>query len=147
MRCCCPAADFSSSLLASEPVPSGAGSFGVVYLAFDPDNNLLLADTYNHRIRKILPNGIITTVVGNGTEGFGGDGGLATSAQHAQQAGLLNAQNRTSVSLANQQADSPLKAAAASDVEMLDGRLRQEVRLENVTVDAGTTAILVRLVG
>jgi serine/threonine-protein kinase len=35
-------------------------------LTFDPDGNLLVADTYNHRVRRIDPHGVITTIVGNG---------------------------------------------------------------------------------
>ena len=48
----------------------------------DPDNmfvdasgNLYIADTVNHRIRKVDSSGIITTVAGNGTEGYSGDEG------------------------------------------------------------------------
>src|SRR5574341_1075042 len=43
--------------------------------------NLLIADTYNNRIRKVSPDGIITTVAGNGLSGYSGDGGPATRAQ------------------------------------------------------------------
>ena len=43
--------------------------------------DLYIADEYNHRIRKIDGNGVITTVAGNGTAGFGGDSGLAIDAQ------------------------------------------------------------------
>ena len=50
-------------------------------LAFDASGNLYIADYGNHRIRKVdASNGIITTVAGNGTQGFGGDGGAATAA-------------------------------------------------------------------
>ena len=49
-------------------------------LALDLAGNLYIADRYNRRIRKVS-NGVITTVAGNGTEGFGGDNGPATSAQ------------------------------------------------------------------
>jgi sugar lactone lactonase YvrE len=45
----------------------------------DGAGNLYIADVANARIRKIS-NGIITTVAGNGTYGFSGDGGPATSA-------------------------------------------------------------------
>jgi len=51
--------------------------FGV---AVDAVGNLYIADTSNHRIRKVDTSGMITTVAGNGTEGFSGDGGPATSA-------------------------------------------------------------------
>ena len=51
-------------------------------LALDSKNNLYLADTHNHRIRKLsLTTGIITTVAGAGTQGFSGDNALATAAQ------------------------------------------------------------------
>jgi len=46
-------------------------------LAFDSAGNLYIADTYNGRVRRVTPGGIITTVAGGGT---GGDGGLATAA-------------------------------------------------------------------
>lgn len=50
-------------------------------IAVDGAGNLYIADTSNSRIRKVSANGIITTVAGNGTPGFSGDGGPATSAE------------------------------------------------------------------
>jgi Leucine-rich repeat (LRR) protein/sugar lactone lactonase YvrE len=50
-------------------------------IAIDGEGNLYIADTNNHRIRKVDSNGIITTVVGNGRRGFAGDNGLATAAR------------------------------------------------------------------
>jgi sugar lactone lactonase YvrE len=47
----------------------------------DSSGNLFVADMQNHRIRKVTPDGIITTIAGNGKPGFGGDSGQATSAQ------------------------------------------------------------------
>ncbi len=48
----------------------------------DPAGNLFIADRENHRVRMVDPiTGIITTVVGTGVPGFGGDGGPATSAR------------------------------------------------------------------
>lgn len=48
---------------------------------WDAANNVYFGDHNNHRIRKISASGIITTIAGNGTAGFGGDGGLATAAE------------------------------------------------------------------
>ncbi len=49
---------------------------------------LFIADCGNHRIRKVSPDGIISTVAGNGIEGFSGDGGAAKDAQLNSPAGL-----------------------------------------------------------
>jgi sugar lactone lactonase YvrE len=57
-------------------------------VALDASRNLYIADTYNHRIRKVDANGVIATVVGNGTPGYSGDGGVATSAQLNTPAGV-----------------------------------------------------------
>ena len=51
-----------------------------VGLAVDTAGSVYVADTYNHRVRRIDPAGMITTVAGNGQRGFGGDGGPATVA-------------------------------------------------------------------
>jgi sugar lactone lactonase YvrE len=49
-------------------------------VAVDASGNLYIADSYNQRIRRVSPAGIISTVAGNGAGGFSGDGGLATNA-------------------------------------------------------------------
>jgi uncharacterized protein (TIGR03437 family) len=49
-------------------------------MAMDSAGNLYVADAGNHRVRKIAPDGTISTFAGNGRAGFSGDGGSATSA-------------------------------------------------------------------
>jgi sugar lactone lactonase YvrE len=49
-------------------------------VAVDAYGNLFIADLYNSRIREVTPNGIITTVAGNGNFGYSGDNGAATNA-------------------------------------------------------------------
>jgi uncharacterized protein (TIGR03437 family) len=49
-------------------------------VAVDLGGNLYIADSSNHRIRRVAANGIITTIAGNGVEAFSGDGGAATNA-------------------------------------------------------------------
>jgi sugar lactone lactonase YvrE len=49
-------------------------------LALGSDGSLYIAEYRNHRIRKVDPTGIITTVAGNGEQGRSGDGGAATEA-------------------------------------------------------------------
>ncbi len=44
--------------------------------AFDEQGNLYIADTINHRIRRVAAStGVISTIAGTGTSGFSGDGG------------------------------------------------------------------------
>ena len=49
-------------------------------IAVAPDGTLYIADSENHRIRQVTPNGIITTIAGTGDIGHSGDGGPATEA-------------------------------------------------------------------
>ena len=50
-------------------------------VAVRPDGSILVVDRINDRLRLVSPAGTISTVAGNGTAGFAGDGGLATAAQ------------------------------------------------------------------
>ena len=50
-------------------------------VAVDASGNLFIADAFNNRIRKVSTTGVITTVAGNGTYGYSGDGGSADSAE------------------------------------------------------------------
>src|SRR6476661_2556304 len=52
-------------------------------IAIDRNFNLFVADRENNRVRMISASGVITTVAGNGDEGFSGDGGPAAQASFA----------------------------------------------------------------
>lgn len=50
-------------------------------LARDADGNLYICETKNHVVRKLAPDGTLTTAFGNGVRGYEGDGGPASAAQ------------------------------------------------------------------
>jgi len=50
-------------------------------VAADAAGNVYISDMSQHRVRRVDGSGIITTVAGNGSAGFSGDGGAATDAQ------------------------------------------------------------------
>ena len=53
-------------------------------VAIGPDGSIYIADWWTHRVRRVSPDGIITTVAGNGSAGYSGDGGRATEAMLAE---------------------------------------------------------------
>lgn len=57
-----------------------ADLWGPSYISFDRNGTMLIADTYNNRIRQIDTNGIISTIVGDGRPGSTGNGGNSTEA-------------------------------------------------------------------
>ena len=58
-------------------------------VALDGAGNLFIADTSNQRIRKVDAAGAISTVAGDGTRGYGGDGGAAAAAQLSNPQGVV----------------------------------------------------------
>ncbi len=66
------AGDSGTATSASLNSPAGACA--------DAAGNIYIADTFNHRIRRVDTSGTITTVVGNGSASFAGDGAAATAA-------------------------------------------------------------------
>ena len=57
-------------------------------IAFDASGNLYIADTANHAVRKVSPDGVITTFAGTGASGYSGDGGPAANARMNYPSGL-----------------------------------------------------------
>ena len=95
---------FKIDLVGNLTVVAGDGSIGFsgdggaatsaslnvpVGVAVDSSGNVFFSDLSNYRVRRVdAATGIITTVAGNGTQGFGGDGGAATSASLDRPFGL-----------------------------------------------------------
>ena len=82
-------ADGSFTVFAGNGTPGYSGDGGAatnaelnwpISLAVDRNGNVYIAEFYNYRIRKVGIDGTITTVAGNGIQGYSGDGGPATLA-------------------------------------------------------------------
>jgi len=63
------------------PATSATISSDQFGIASDSLGNVYICDSGNHVVRMVNTSGIITTFAGNGTAGFSGDGGPATSAE------------------------------------------------------------------
>ncbi len=70
---CCDYGDGGPAIRAVVPMPHG--------IAVDSAGNLYVAEWPDSRIRKVTTEGLISTLAGNGTSGFAGDGGPAIEAQ------------------------------------------------------------------
>jgi sugar lactone lactonase YvrE len=84
------AADGSAATIAGTGVAGYSGDGGPATAAqlngpsgvtLGPDGSLYIADTMNQRVRRIAPDGTISTFAGTGVSGFSGDGGPAAAAQ------------------------------------------------------------------
>jgi DNA-binding beta-propeller fold protein YncE len=71
-------------------------------VAVDNKGNIYIADSYNNRVRRVSPDGIIWTIAGNGENGFGGDGGPATTAKLSHPMGVA-VDSRGNVYIADRQ--------------------------------------------
>ena len=74
------AGDGGPALEARLGLPTGSSADPSGRLAVRDDGTVLVADTWNRRIRAIGPDGVIDTVVGSGEDGWAGDGGPARGA-------------------------------------------------------------------
>jgi len=82
--------DGTITTFAGNGAPGGAGDGGPATqaelqmprgLAFGPDGSFYIAEQGGNRVRRVRPDGTITTVAGTGAPGFSGDGGPATQAE------------------------------------------------------------------
>ncbi|MDE2725781.1 MAG: hypothetical protein OXI59_20630, partial [Gemmatimonadota bacterium] len=98
-------------------------------IALDTRGNLYIADTDNHRIRRVdAITGIITTVAGTGEPGFSGDGGPATMA-------LLNTPNAIAVDSAG---NIYISSGGATESDVHNRRIRRVDAFGIITTVAGT---------
>ncbi len=73
----------------ARPIPGRQVALdGPTHGGVDGLGNFYFCDTNNHRIHKITTDGMITTVVGTGLQGFSGDGGPATRAHLSSPEGI-----------------------------------------------------------
>jgi trimeric autotransporter adhesin len=75
------AGDGTQSYKGDGALATSAGVPSPYQIAVDASGNIYISDTNIRRVRLVTKStGIITTVAGDGTQGYKGDGGLATSA-------------------------------------------------------------------
>jgi sugar lactone lactonase YvrE len=70
-------------------------------LTRDAQGNLWIADTLNNRVRRVGTNGVITTVAGNGSYAYGGDGGNPLNASLAYPYGVATDAGGTTLYVAD----------------------------------------------
>jgi sugar lactone lactonase YvrE len=70
--------------------PATAAQYNTPFprMAVDRAGSIYFSDILNERVRKVSPEGMISTVAGTGERGFGGDGGPATAARLAGPSGV-----------------------------------------------------------
>ena len=113
----------------SSCIPSGIGDGGsatnaVIFVnnvAVDKAGNLYISDTGHSTVRKVTPNGKLSTIAGNGNQGYGGDGASALKAS-------LNGPNGLAVD--------PAGNVYVADV--LNNRIRKVDTSGNISTVAGT---------
>jgi RHS repeat-associated protein len=71
----------SSTIYSGDDKPAINAKFSASDIAAGPDSSIYIADSNNKRVLRIGPDGIISTLAGNGEWQFSGDGGPAVQAQ------------------------------------------------------------------
>ncbi len=98
------APDGTSTVVAGTGVAGSSGDGGPAIdaelnlphgVALLPDGSFVIADALVNRIRRVAPDGTITSVVGNGEHAFAGDGGPATAASIASPRGIASLSDGT----------------------------------------------------
>jgi sugar lactone lactonase YvrE len=107
-------------------------------LAVLPDGGFLIADEGSNRVRRVWPNGTITTVAGTGAAGFSGDGGAAAAAELNQPKAVAVLPDRRGFLVADA-ANSRIRAVSVD----LRPALRLRLASRSLRARAGTRAALV----
>ncbi|RAJ92647.1 putative secreted protein (Por secretion system target) [Larkinella arboricola] len=147
-----------------------AGVNGPGGLTVDKQGNLYFYDSGNARIRKISTDGIISTVAGNGTRGFSGDGGHPLEASISPNYLAMDTQgslyfsdynnNRvrkitavsvplevTSFSLINAETDQPIKELTAGEEIVLAGLPSRTINIRANTNPGAVGSVVMNLSG
>ncbi|HEX2034269.1 MAG TPA: hypothetical protein VHS99_08795, partial [Chloroflexota bacterium] len=90
-------------------------------LAFGPDGSLYVSDSLNRRVRRIAPDGTISTVAGTGLDRVSGNGGPANRASIREPAGIAVAGDGT-LYIADRPANQIRKVAPNGTISVFAGR-------------------------
>jgi sugar lactone lactonase YvrE len=113
-------------------------------LELDPDGNLLIADARNNAVRRLTPDGIISTVAGTGKAGYSGDGGPATKAELNQPYGLA-LDDDGSLYIADRSNFVVRKVSPDGDIETIAGTGEEGATGDGGPAAEATFAFLARL--
>lgn len=107
-------------------------------LALSANGDLFIADSANHRVRR-LQAGVLTTVAGNGLEGFAGDGGPALAAALGEPEGLALADDGR-LFVADAASSSVRVVSAAGVISTFAGQGPASQRAAGFSGDGGAAA-------
>jgi uncharacterized protein (TIGR03437 family) len=113
-------------------------------LSTDSSGNLYVADWFNGRIRKITPQGFISTIAGNGTTSLNGDSGPATSAGLSPTAVTVDANGK--IYIADKDNNrirmlTPARLTVSSNTLNFSSAGRQTVSIDSTVTSLGFTLV------